>query len=176
MTSSTLAPMQFPAAKRYLRGAGRYWRSPFNDKLALLEASVLLTFAQLLTKFVPYARWSRLLGPIASGEALTASAHDDLIAKKIAWLVDTAARYLPSGPVCLPRAMAAKWMLARRRVPSTLLLGIRRQQVDALSGAQLHAWLRAGDRTITGGDSADGFTVMARYGTYEREKRAERSP
>ncbi len=61
--------------------------------------------------------------------------------------------------------MAAKWMLSRRNIPSTLFLGIRRPTEPASSTTDLHAWLRVGERTITGGDALEGFTVIARYGT-----------
>ncbi len=140
-------------------------------KGALLEASLLLAFAQVLTKLVPYAWWSRLLGPPAAGEPQRDAAQDDPAAHGVARAVHTAARHLPWAPVCLPRAMAAKWMLARRNVASTLVLGIRRPEirdVDDTGNAKatdLHAWLRVGDRTVTGGDVADAFTVIAHYGT-----------
>ena len=148
------------------RQFSRLWQMPTSDTLALAEAAALLTFAQLLTKLVPFAGWARMLGRSGAGEVVAASNRDDgMAARRIARLIDTAARHLPSQPVCLPRAMAAKWMLASRRIPSELILGIRRPSAGDVRRTELHAWLQAGKLTVTGGDAADEFIVIACFGT-----------
>src|SRR5436190_15842522 len=114
------------AATMFARRVGQLWKAPLSVKVALLEAAVYLGFAQILTKVVPYPWWSRLLGPIGSGEQPVGATPNNEAARSVARAVHTAARHLPWTAVCLPRAMTAKWMLARRQVPSTLLLGIRR--------------------------------------------------
>jgi hypothetical protein len=65
------------------------------------------------------------------------------------------------GFVCLPQAMAAKWMLRRRRTPSTLYLGLRREEKTSLTA---HAWLRAGDEIITGRAAIMEHQVIATFG------------
>ena len=46
------------------RGAVRMWHAPLSTQVGLLEAATYLAFAQVLTKLVPYSRWSRLLGRV----------------------------------------------------------------------------------------------------------------
>lgn len=72
------------ARQRYAKGAGarasigtrqggsvsrsthlaRLWKAPPRDLLATLEAATLLLFARALIRFVPFARWRRLVGPL----------------------------------------------------------------------------------------------------------------
>jgi len=63
--------------------------------------------------------------------------------------VQAVARHLPWRFVCLPQAIAAQRMLRRRGVASTLYLGVApdREKPDAIAA---HAWLRAGDKIVTG--------------------------
>ncbi len=128
----------------------------------MLEAAVLLAFAQILVKATPYSWWSRLLGPISGDQEKGNAAAETEIAGSMAWAVNMAARYLPWNAVCLPRAMVAKWMLARRSVSSTLVLGVRKARHS--TDTDLHAWLRAGRQTVIGGEVADQFTIIACYG------------
>jgi hypothetical protein len=134
--------------------------------LALCEAAALLSVAQFLTRCVPYSRWATLLGPIAREPGRAAFARERQVAGDVVRAVDIAARHLPWNVVCLPRAMAAKWMLARRNIPSVLHIGIGRTPDAAASASSsgLHAWLSAGPEILVGGEVADQFSVLARYG------------
>ena len=88
-------------------------------------------------------------------------------AKRIGHVVRMASRWVPWNAVCLPQAVAAKSMLARRRVPATLYVGLRR--AGALSAAlninsiELHAWLRVDDKIITGGEVSRDFQALISY-------------
>lgn len=148
-------------AKAHLNRVRTFLRLPMSRKNALLEAALLLVLAQLLIKVTPYSWWSQLLGPIDSEKEESNAVAEIEIAGSIAWVVHAAARCLPWEPVCLPRAMVAKWMLARRDVSSTLVLGARKTRHS--SDTDLHAWLRVGQQSITGGEVADQFTVIACY-------------
>jgi hypothetical protein len=142
----------------------RFLNIPILLKIAILEAAFSLVIAQLLINCVPYRWWSRTLGPIGPAhDNSPLSAEDDAV-QIVARVIDTAGRHLPWEIVCLPRAVVAKWMLARRNIASTMFLGIQRPVSDGAKGNDLHAWLRVGDQTIMGGDVADQFTIIARYG------------
>lgn len=60
--------------------------------------------------------------------------------------------------VCLPQAMAARWLLARRRIPSRVELGSRRNPDD--QAVLLHAWLTVGDEVVTGAQERDQFMAF----------------
>jgi hypothetical protein len=79
---------------------------------------------------------------------------------RIAWAVQAVARNVPLGFVCLPQAIAAKWMLRRRKLPSTLYLGLQRDDELKLTA---HAWLRVGNTILTGRAESLNHTVVAMY-------------
>jgi len=140
-------------------------RLPGRNKMALIESAVLLCYAQLLVSVLPYALWSHTLGPIR--ESAPVPSHniaDTNPVQMTGWTVEVAARYLPWGPACLPRAMAMKWMLKRRNIQSDLCIGIHPPALKNVGQANLHAWLTVGPDTVSGGDVVGDFKLIARFG------------
>lgn len=123
----------------------------------------MLAAAQIMIKLVPYRRWAALLGPATSAPPREDAPTERGQTAAVVAALDTASRHLGWKVVCLPRAMAAKWMLARRGIASTLQLGICRATANG-SGTALHAWLSVGGEVIVGGEGAERFVVLAYYG------------
>lgn len=80
---------------------------------------------------------------------------------RVAWAIGAAARRTPWRSKCLEQAIAAKLMLRRRQVPSTMYLGV------ALS-RDAHAWLRVGAVDLIGGGGHEGFAVVATFADPDR--------
>jgi hypothetical protein len=103
---------------------------------------------------------ARRLGvPQAETPAMTGP---DLASRRVAWAIGAAARRAPWRSECLEQAIAAKAMLRRRGIASTLYLGMARDPVTA------HAWLRVGDLNVTGGRDVDRYTVVASFADLDR--------
>lgn len=117
----------------------------------MLEAVTLLIAARLLVARVPLARWRRSLGAHAPIVAPTPGTWlpGNLTARRLAWAVDRAASSLPGRTLCLPRAMALQWMLRRRGLGGTLVIGVhpqrRRGGLD-----DLHAWVARNGEILIG--------------------------
>lgn len=146
----------------------KFWALPRATKLAYCEAVLLLTVAQVLIKALPYAWWSRSLGPVVRSPPRSNFLAAPQTACAVGAAVETVARNLPWDVVCLPRAMAAKWMLERRRIPSTLFVGSRTLRGATSNRLALHAWLEAGSTMVTGGEIANDFHIVAQYGPSKR--------
>ncbi len=136
----------------------RGWR----DRLWFVEALGFLSVAKLLVHTIPFRWLARHLGRLNAETTYTITAAERALALKVSWAVQAAARHVPLGFVCLPQALAAKWMLQRRGLPSTLYFGV------ALEGANradllAHAWVRAGDKILTGEAEAARHVVVARF-------------
>ncbi|MBX9797090.1 lasso peptide biosynthesis B2 protein [Sphingomonas sp.] len=124
-------------------------------RLALLaEAALALAWARLtilLTpSMAPASRWGVLVpadDPGAGSGLIASDAHRLATARQIGWAVATAARLVPFRAVCLPQALAARAMLARRGTPSVLHFGARRDDARAMVA---HAWLDAAGARVTG--------------------------
>jgi hypothetical protein len=124
----------------------------------LVEATLALAWAGVQLRLHPFARVATRLG---RHMAESPPAEDDRTLKQaesIRWAVETAARVLPWKPVCLPQALAGTAMLRRRRIASTLYLG-----VDPGRGLDAHAWVRVGTLIVTGGPLETRFSVVSTF-------------
>jgi hypothetical protein len=81
--------------------------------------------------------------------------------KRVRDAVTVAARNVPWNAVCLPQALAAKVMLARRGCGSSLHLG---SDFDTQGKLIAHAWLVAGGRVVVGEAGTARVTPLARFG------------
>jgi hypothetical protein len=124
------------------------------------ETVVALTVAQALVRlrFRRYARWVGQSGPTAPAP-VDASALET--ARRVRWAVGAVARRASPLGVCLPQALAAKWCLGRRGVPTTLHIGVLRCPDDGGIGA--HAWLMCGDVVVTGSGARPRCTSLVAF-------------
>lgn len=138
----------------------KFFRHDWAGRGLLLEALAWLCWAKLLLLLVPFRRVAPLLGKpqTESPSAITPTELD--LAEHVSWAVQTAAKHVPLGFVCLPQAMAAKWMLRRRHLASTLYLGVARPDEVKFTA---HAWLRAGDKILTGWAESRTHTAIATF-------------
>ena len=81
-------------------------------------------------------------------------------AERICWAVQGLGQNLPTLKQCLVQAVAATWMLRRRRISSTLYFGVARPRAGELKA---HAWVRSGARILTGARGREDFQVVATF-------------
>ncbi|MGO4255212.1 lasso peptide biosynthesis B2 protein [Marmoricola sp. RAF53] len=126
-----------------------------RDQFRLVAAWSLLGFCRLLILVVPFRVVRRLLGDhegtgAASRAAPAAerplTAQDSARARRIGVVVDAAAEHTPWKSECYPRALTARAFLVARRIPHRVCFGVRRDG----SALVAHAWVVAGDSTVTG--------------------------
>lgn len=71
------------------------------------------------------------------------------LVKRVAIAIHRAASRVPWRSDCLVQALAAERWLAKKGVATVLCIGARK---DEQSQFHAHAWLKAGDTIVTGGD------------------------
>jgi hypothetical protein len=125
------------------------------DRWRVCEAILLLALAQLVSK-LPF----HFVAPWLARAPAT-SACDQALALRVRKAVTVAARNVPWNAVCLPQAMAAKTMLARRGCGSTLHLVAGSDARGKLIG---HAWLVAGGMIVVGAAGIGDVAPVARFG------------
>jgi hypothetical protein len=81
------------------------------------------------------------------------------LARRIGRAVAIAARNVPWRADCLPQAIAARMLLRRHGLPSTLHIGVTRDEAKGLTG---HAWLTCGETVVTGETDLDRYAVLHR--------------
>src|SRR5262249_6567022 len=124
------------------RRLGTFLAMSRADRQRLCEAVTMLGLARLVVLTVPFRVIRRWLG-----RAPETSTYDEELLLQVRKAVTTAARNVPWNAVCLPQAMAAKVMLARRGVGSALHLGAT---IDKNGKLVAHAWLVAGGEVVVG--------------------------
>lgn len=136
-----------------------------KNRLVRIEIWLCLAWARFLIKYVPFRRWRAILGPI-DGELPPEqrpqlSPAQSKKACDIGRLVNRIAnRVRLFEAVCLPRAMVGRWVLARRGLPSRIIIGTRRGDLE--EGLLFHAWLMVGDEIVTGEDERVEFLSFAK--------------
>jgi hypothetical protein len=126
------------------------------DRWRVCEAIVLLGLARFIVLTVPF----RLVAPWLARAPETGTC-DEALLLQVGQAVTTAARNVPWNAVCLPQAMAAKAMLARRGCGSAFHLGAT---FDENGKVIAHAWLRAGGKVVVGAAGIAGMSPLARFG------------
>lgn len=119
------------------------------------EATSSLALASLALKLVPFRVIARRLGKaLQPAEAAALLADAPAVPKRkqmiddVSWAVRTAAVYMPFRALCFEQAIAAKYMLRRRRITGALHLGVVPDGTGA--GMTAHAWLDAAGAEVTG--------------------------
>jgi len=141
-----------------MRRLDKFIKLPAADQRLILEAVILLGIARLAIMTIAFKRIAPYLGVhMAITPKIADAAHDDLIGR-VRWAVAIAARHGPWSALCLPQAVAAQIMLARRGIASTLYLGVARAD-----GLKAHAWLRAGNAIVTGQGDLKQYTIVSTF-------------
>ena len=126
------------------------------ERSLICEAIVMLGLARLIVITTPF----RFVAPWLSRAPETGNC-DEALLLRVRQAVTIAARNVPWNAVCLPQAMAAKAMLARRGCGSAFHLGAN---VDEKGKVIAHAWLVAGGTIVVGEVGVGGVTPLARFG------------
>jgi hypothetical protein len=101
---------------------------------------------------MPLKRYASLLSPSSTGDSPLRQFEEVTEAQRqqiraVAWAVAKTAARLPIGARCLAQALAARAMLKRRGIGSTMHIGVARADATSL---EAHAWLEAADIEVTG--------------------------
>lgn len=125
------------------------------------EVLAMLAWARFLIRFVPVRWWHASIGPIGGRAALGVLTPEQralaLVVRR--WIARVSA-HAPFRAVCLPQALAGRWMLARRGIETELRVGAR--PVEPGSGRyDLHAWLMRGELCLTGAKGRRSYSEFA---------------
>jgi hypothetical protein len=130
------------------------------DRILFVEAGFWLGVARLALLTLPFRWIKRGWGEPQALSAEKFQGTPPELLERVSWAVATASRHLPWDCLCLAQAMAAKAMLKRRGVSSTLYLGVAK---DGAAQPQGHAWLTCGEQVLTGQQGMGEFTVIATF-------------
>jgi hypothetical protein len=129
------------------------------DYFFFLEAWCLLHLAKLVILVVPFKKIASRMGSLQ-----LESTHDLQSIEKttqIEHAVRRASRYTLYDSKCYDKALSAKALLFQIGLPATIYFGLA---MDAGNQLSAHAWVRCGNKIITGKAGMERFTVIACFG------------
>ena len=147
--STSLARMD--GARRWLMAEAALWLAV--AWLALLVLRFRTIASHLGQSLTPAQAVAKMADAPTASDAPT-------LARDIAGAVRLAAAHVPFPTFCLQQALAAKWMLRRRRITGVLHLGVatRKGPEGAMTA---HAWLDAAGVEVTGCPVTSEYTEVA---------------
>ena len=140
-----------------MRRLAAFLRLPGPERAMAVEAAVCLALARAAVRHVPMRHWRGLVN--AAVRDAPGPARRLALGRAAGRMVRRVARRLPFETACLPRAMAAQWMLRRRGVPSRLVFGARRPAAPGGCN-DYHAWLTVDGERVVGGRRAETYRPL----------------
>lgn len=129
-------------------------------KYCYLEATLEMLKARITLLIRPFKQIAPRLGTLdAEGYSNEPAPQDKASIKLIASSIKSMAKYVPWQSKCFVQAIAAKNMLHKRGIDTTLYLGVIKEG-DTMKA---HAWTRSGPYFITGGKGSQGYTVVKTF-------------
>ena len=137
------------------------WQASWTDRCLLVECVLLLALSRLAVLLLPFRWLAARLGGLNEE-----SSQDDHPAtlpqvEQMGVIIRRASRHTFWNSNCFAQALTAHVMLRRRRIGSTIYMGLRTdEQTSELKG---HAWLRSGSRMITGTPQHQTYQCVATF-------------
>lgn len=131
-----------------------------EDYLLFSEAWLLLAVARFMLICFSFKKIMPILGKqtIYKEEVEQAGHQTLLLAIKLA--IVRASGYSPWRTKCFEQALAAKMMLKRRNLISTVFFGVYKDENNILHA---HAWLQSCRLIVTGGTGLDRYTILSAF-------------
>lgn len=127
---------------------GTAWRRGPGVWRDVAIASWELALANVAFRRTPPGELPLLPPADGAGAGAALTARQRLLVDRIAYAVPIMGRRVPWRADCVVQALAARRWLARSGIGSDVCIGVRNDE----QGFHAHAWLKVGDRIVTGGD------------------------
>ena len=136
-----------------------------------LEATCALCIGRVAVT-LPLRYWARFLGESAVETPHVDDPRFSPAKRDVAWAIGAISRRVFWRADCLPQAIAARIMLARRRIPSTIYFGLEKPVDGTWYRRSAHAWVRSGTTILTGERGYRRFSVVSTFATRTDARRS----
>ena len=151
---------QLGFTRSWAQRLAEFYRLTAHSKLLLIRAVLWLGLARLAVVLLPLHAITPYLGRHMEESCQNNTPQQQITAEQISWAVKTMQGFTPWDSNCMAQAIAAKRMLQRVQIPSTLYIGVARKEAQEL---EAHAWLRSGTLVVTGAEEMARYKVMSKF-------------
>lgn len=137
-----------------------YFQLSKHLRVLVLKAFILTGFYRFVILFVPFRKLASHIGT-ERYETSKDDLCDIMIVKDIRKAVLIVSKNTPWESKCLVQALTAQRLLKRRKISSTIYMGLAKKEDGQLLA---HAWLRVGQWIITGEKEMHAFQPVAWFG------------
>lgn len=138
----------------------RFFKIPISEHRLFWEAYSYSIFSRLLIWFVPIRYLSFWLGRHGTESEGDSAGIMQIKLYSIAHAIRRSSKHALWPTKCLVEAMVAKRMLNKRKIQSTIYLGVAKESSKTLIA---HAWVRVGDTIIVGKRGMERFKIVATF-------------
>lgn len=142
----------------------KFCKLPRAEKVLLMEAFYRLLTARLAIFIFPFRKIAPRMGEHMKETPVEEQPQYTQTLLYIQRAIRRAGQYTPWESTCLVQSVAGQMMLKRRKIPSTLYLGVAKEKKGEKK-LKAHAWLRSGSVILTGqeGVNLSAFTVVSMF-------------
>ncbi len=138
----------------------KYYSIDKKERKILNRTFFWLIYAFVLVRMIPLRWFSHFLGEFKKEVAVEINSGQKELIQMLTKNIRRWKRYLPWKVKCFEEAIAAKKVLEKYNIKTTIYLGVAKEGEKNLIA---HAWLKVGDEIIIGKKGADKFVVVGFY-------------
>lgn len=129
-----------------------------KNKYLYVKILFLSAFYRLSMFLIPIEHRKRHMGVMNEESSGDVSEEYNQFIRRISRAVDFICNHTPWESKCLVRALTIQNLLKKKRISSTLYLGVGNKKDNMTA----HAWIRSGKYYLSGGNG-DGYAVVAKF-------------
>ena len=136
----------------------RFFKINRFERDLFIWTAVSVCYYSILVAIVPRRYVLKRVGNLSVETAEFISEKDIVIVNQVSKAIRRSVRFIPWRVTCFAKAIAAKAILKREGISSTLYIGVGKSNEGKLTA---HAWLRCGGLIVTGKEELVRFTPVA---------------
>ncbi|WP_032077244.1 lasso peptide biosynthesis B2 protein [Clostridium drakei] len=146
----------------------KFFKLSWQEKVLLIDGFFLSGIFRFVILFLPFNNLVEFVGKYKEESSEEISDINKVTINKIGWAVAVVSRITPWESKCFVQALTAQRMLKKRKIDSTLYLGVAKNKQKKLLA---HAWLRSGKIIVTGGLGCNSFTEVMKFSSKVRGRK-----
>lgn len=146
--------------RRFIGALRSFLRADRAFRWLLIQVTVLLGLGRLSVLLFPFRKIAAWLGETGQETSVVLEQREMSQLVPISSAIEAVSKYTPWKSNCFAQALCAHWILGSKHIAHTVYFGVAK---EGESNMKAHAWLRAGERIVSGRKGHKEFTVVGKF-------------